>query len=166
MDASTFEYAFANRVGCRVSRLRRFRSRCRKCGRKIGRCDWRNASEIRDKRMNIGRGHVTEAVIDGFAHRPRRGAAVRCVASRQIITELPVAPCADAGPFVGADIEGVPPPSHRAAEFISVVECKGQIAWRWAFPEMRERFGYIRAPVPFWTLRRVGLKPPIFIEER
>src|SRR5262249_57813009 len=142
---------------------RGFGSRRRKFGRQIGRCDWGDASQICDERMNIGRSHVTEAMIDGFAHRPRRGAAVRCVARRQIITELPVAPCADAGPFVGADVEGVPPAGHRAAELISVVECKGQISWRVAFAAMRERFGYIRAPVPFWTFGRVGLKPAVFL---
>jgi hypothetical protein len=31
---------------------------------------------------------------------------------------------------------------------------------------MRERLGDIRAPVPFWTPRRFGLKPPIFVKER
>ena len=41
-----------------------------------------------------------------------------------------------------------------------------QISRRVTFAAMRERFGDIRAPVPFWTLRRVGLKPPIFVEER
>jgi hypothetical protein len=46
------------------------------------------------------------------------------MASRQIVTQLVVAPRADAGSFVRRDIEGVPS-IDRAAEFASVVKRKG-----------------------------------------
>src|SRR4029077_2869085 len=78
---------------------------------------------------------------------------------------LVVAPCADTGSVVGADIEGVPASGQGAGKFISVVERQRQIAWRMAFAAMREGLSDIGASIPFRALRSNGPKSRIFIKK-
>ena len=88
------------------------------------------------------------------------------MSDRKIGDEIVVAPAADAGGLVRGDVEGAPARRHRAGEFLAVVQRERQISRRVAFAAMRQRFGEIGAPVPFRTLRRIGLEARIRIEQR
>ena len=88
------------------------------------------------------------------------------MARRQVVTQLIIVPGTNARSFIGRDIEGIPASRHRTLELVSVIKRKCQVARCVTFAAMRQRLGDIGAPVPFWALRGVGLKPLIFVEER
>jgi len=145
MHTGAFEHALADHLGRSVPLLWRIRRRRCKLGWQVGRCDGRNAAQIGDQRTNIAGRYVLEALIDGLAHWASCRTAGRRVARRQIVTQLIVTPCANAGSFVGADIERVPPRRQRAGKFISVVECQREIARGVTLAAMRQRLGDIGA---------------------
>jgi hypothetical protein len=73
-DARPLEYAFADNVGSFAALLGRRRRRRRdRCW--LRRRERRNAVQVGDHRVDVGRRHQAEAMVDCFAHRTSRRAA-------------------------------------------------------------------------------------------
>src|SRR5439155_17900724 len=134
-DAGTLEHYLAARVG-RGAFLVRGRCRWRNRGRQIGRGSGGDAAKIGDDGADVFRRELAQTVVDRFAHRARGRAAAPGVPGRKIGGEIVVAPAADAGRLVRADIEGAPARGDRAAEFFAVVQREGEIARRVALAAM------------------------------
>ncbi len=97
--------------------------------------------------------------VDRFSHRARAGAATVCVAGRQVLRELLVAPCADAGCLVARDVVGDPAFGVAAGELLRVVQRLQEIARRMAIAAMRQspRRDRRRDSIPDSCRRRAGI---------
>ncbi len=114
--------------------------------------------------MHVVRHQIAEAVVGGFTHRTGRAAMSVGVSRRKIEIDILVAPVADAGILVAADIIGVPAGGDGACELVVIVERKGKVARRVALAAMSERLGKVGAAIPLWALARVGAEAFVCVE--
>src|SRR5277367_6296861 len=109
---------------------------------------------------------MSEALVDGFAHRTRSRTMLVGMTVSQISRQIGIAPGADAAVAIGGDVVGAPSGLNRAGEFRPVVESLEQVPRSVALSAMRHRLDEIGAAIPLWAALAVRLEPPVAIEQQ
>src|ERR1700751_4049090 len=120
----------------------------------------RYGPQISPQRYNVFGGEMTKAEIDRFSHAASGAAARGCVPGRQILFDVGVGPCADAGLTVRSDVVRLPPVDDCSGVFPVTLRREHEIPGCVAFAAVRERFGEIRSAIPCRTVGRRRLPWP------
>src|SRR6186713_1863667 len=99
---------------------------------------------------------MTQALVDGLAHRARGGATAVSMTRAQVTSQLCSAPTTHPTARIGGDVVCAPAGLNRAREFVAIIERKGEIARSMALPTVLHRFDQIRTAVPFRALIDIG----------